>query len=64
MSRMDNIMDCFSGAEYFTKIDLKSGYHHIIIKEGNKSKIAFKKKYNLYEWSIFLLVCLMHQILS
>lgn len=24
-------MDCLSGAMYFTKIDLKSGYHHIQI---------------------------------
>ena len=25
--RMDDLMDCFSGAQYFTKIDIKSGYH-------------------------------------
>jgi hypothetical protein len=29
LPRMDDIMDCLSGDEYFTKIDLKSGYHHI-----------------------------------
>ena len=27
LPRMDDIMDCLSGAEYCTKIDLKSGYH-------------------------------------
>ena len=27
LTRMDDIMDCLSVAEYFTKIDLKSGYH-------------------------------------
>jgi hypothetical protein len=24
---MDNLMDCLSGASYFSKIDLKTGYH-------------------------------------
>ena len=27
--RMDDIMDCLSGAVYFSKIDLKSGCHQI-----------------------------------
>ena len=27
LPRMDDLMDCFSGAKYFSKIDLKSGYH-------------------------------------
>ena len=27
LPRMDDIMDCLSGVEYFTKVDLKSGYH-------------------------------------
>ena len=27
LPRMDDIMDCLSGVVYFTKIDLKSGYH-------------------------------------
>jgi hypothetical protein len=29
LPRMDDLMDCLSGENLFSKIDLKSGYHHI-----------------------------------
>jgi hypothetical protein len=34
LPKMDDLMDCLSGASYFSKIDLKSGYHHIIMRRG------------------------------
>jgi hypothetical protein len=40
------------GAKYFSKIDLKSGYHHVPIEQTYVWKDAFKSKEGLFEWMV------------
>ena len=41
LSRIHDLFDQLQGAQYFSKIDLRSGYHRFLIKEADVPKTAF-----------------------
>ena len=49
---MNELRDCVLGAKIFTKLNLKSGYNLIRIKEGDEWKTAFRTRYGLFEYKV------------
>jgi hypothetical protein len=51
LPRIDDLFDQLQGACVFSKIELRSRYHQLRIRECNIPKIAFISKYGLYEYT-------------
>ncbi|GBG91443.1 hypothetical protein CBR_g52398 [Chara braunii] len=52
LPRIDDLLDRVQGCRYFSKIDLKSGYHQIAIWPEYQHKTAFQTRYGLYEFVV------------
>ncbi|GJS36514.1 putative reverse transcriptase domain-containing protein [Tanacetum coccineum] len=52
LPRLDDLFDQLQGSQFFSKIDLKSGYHQLRVHEDDIPKIAFRTRYGHFEFTV------------
>jgi hypothetical protein len=52
LPRIEDLFDQMKGANVFSKIDLRSGYHQLKIRESDIPKTVFRTQYGLYEYTV------------
>ncbi|GJU64580.1 putative nucleotidyltransferase, ribonuclease H [Tanacetum coccineum] len=52
LPRIDDLFDQLQGSSIYSKIDLRSGYHQLRVREEDIPKIAFRTRYRHYKFRV------------
>ncbi|GKD87911.1 putative reverse transcriptase domain-containing protein [Tanacetum coccineum] len=52
LPRIDDLFDQLQGSSVYSKIDLRSGYHQLRVRDEDIPKTAFKTRYRHYEFQV------------